>query len=101
MAFKISALDREQFQYLFELNDDELAELGAKRHVADVKPGFPCRVSLRDADTGERVILVPFKHQPGKTPYHAVGPIFVRETAEVRELAENEVPEVLRNRCCH
>lgn len=44
------------------------------------------------------MILVPFKHQPGTTPYHAKGPIFVRETAEVRELAENEVPEMLRNR---
>jgi hypothetical protein len=98
MAFKISGLSREQFQELFDLTDTELAVRGAKRYVADAKPGFPCRVSLIDANAGERVILVPFKHQPGKTPYHATGPIFVRETAEVSELQENEVPEMLRNR---
>jgi hypothetical protein len=98
MAFKISGLKREQFQHLFELNDDELAALGARRYVADVKPGFPCRVSLTDANPGDGVILVPFKHQPGTTPYHAKGPIFVREVGVPRELAQNEVPEMLRNR---
>lgn len=98
MAFKISGLKREQFQHLFDLNDDELAELGAKRYVADVKPGFPCRVSLSDANVGERVILLPFRHQAGKTPYQAAGPIFVRETAQSSDGAVDEVPEILRNR---
>jgi len=98
MAFKISGLKREQFQHLFELNDDELAELGAKRYVADVKPGFPCRVSLSDANPGERVILLAFRHQPGKTPYQASGPIFVREAAQTHDPAVDEVPEILHNR---
>jgi Protein of unknown function (DUF1203) len=98
MAFKISGLSREQFQELFDLTDAELAVRGAKRYVADAKPGLPCRVSLTDANAGDRVILVPFKHQPGTTPYHATGPIFVREAAEARELAQNEVPEILRDR---
>jgi hypothetical protein len=98
MAFTISSLKREQFQHLFELSDDELAALGAKRYVADVKPGFPCRVSLSDASPGERVILVPFRHQPGKTPYQAAGPIFVREGAQTRGSVVDEVPEILQSR---
>jgi hypothetical protein len=98
MSFKISGLKREQFQHLFELNDDQLAEFGAKRYVADVKPGFPCRVRLSDANPGERVILLPFKHQPGKTPYQAAGPIFVREAAQIYDPAVDEVPEILHHR---
>jgi hypothetical protein len=98
MAFKISGLKREHFHHLFELNDDELAALGAKRYVADVKPGFPCRVSLSDANPGERVILLPFRHQPGKTPYQAAGPIFVREAGQTRDTVVDEVPEILQSR---
>lgn len=30
--------------------------------IVDKKPGFPCRVSLTDADLGETVLLVPFHH---------------------------------------
>lgn len=49
MGFQISGLSREQFQEFFELDDGELAARGARRYVADKKPGFPCRVSLIDA----------------------------------------------------
>lgn len=98
MGFQISGLDREQFREFFELDDDALAARGAKRYVADKRPGFPCRVSLADANPGERVILLPFKHQAAPTPYHASGPIFVREAARNAVLAVNEVPELLRTR---
>ena len=98
MEFQISGLKREQFQELLDLNEDALVARGAKRYVADTKPGFPCRVSLRDADLGERVILLPFQHQPGRSPYRGSGPIFVRENSAEASLEPNEVPEVLRTR---
>lgn len=98
MGFQISGLKREQFQEFFELDDDALAARGARRYVADKQPGFPCRVSLTDANPGERVILLPFKHQAAPTPYYAAGPIFVREAAQNAPLAANEVPELLRTR---
>ena len=98
MGFQISGLHREQFQEFFELDDDALAARGAQRYVADRKPGFPCRVSLTDANPGERVVLLPFKHQAAPTPYHASGPIFVREAARNARPAANEVPELLRTR---
>jgi hypothetical protein len=98
MAFRISGLKREQFEELFRLDDDQLLLRGAKRYVADAKPGFPCRVSLIDATPGENVILLPFKHQAGKTPYSSEGPIFVRENGQTCALATAEVPESLRTR---
>lgn len=98
MGFQISGLSREQFLEFFELDDDALAARGAKRYIADTKPGFPCRVSLIDANPGESVILLPFHHQAARTPYYAAGPIFVREAAQNTLLAANKVPELLLTR---
>lgn len=61
--FQISALRHDDFDELFRLDDHELAARGAKRYRADRTPGFPCRVSLKDAEPGEQVILVPYAHQ--------------------------------------
>ena len=98
MAFQIAALRRDDFEELFSLDDEALARRGAKRYIADRKPGFPCRVSLRDAEPGERVVLVPYRHQAAGSPYQASGPIFVREAAQTARLAPGTVPEVLRTR---
>jgi len=96
--FRIVGLSEAQFEPLFSLDDDELAQKGARRLVVDAKPGFPCRVSLQDAEIGERVILVPFVHHDVESPYRASGPIFVRETAKQIELAPGEIPEVVAGR---
>ena len=37
--------------------------------MADRKPGFPCRVSLVDAEIGESVLLVNYEHLPAASPY--------------------------------
>ena len=94
MAFRIQGLPADTFCGLFSKSDEELAELGMKRYVADQKPGFPCRVSLQDAEVGETLILGPFEHH-GHGPYRASGPIFVREKAAPSDLGVNEVPELL------
>lgn len=96
--FQISALPRSTFAPLFTLSDAELVARGARRVVVDEKPGYPCRVSLADAEVGESVLLLPFIHQPVDTPYRSSGPIFVRETAEEAQPAVNEVPAFLRHR---
>jgi hypothetical protein len=98
MTFQISSLSRDRFDELFHLDDQTLMTRGMKRYIADKKPGFPCRVSLQDAEPGERVILVPFQHQPSNSPYRASGPIFIRETADAAALAPSVVPELLRTR---
>ena len=66
--------------------------------VADKKPGFPCRVSLVDADQGEEVILVPFTHHDVNSPYRATGPVFVRADAQTVKLDVNEIPTMLQTR---
>jgi hypothetical protein len=82
----------------FSMSDEELARHHARRYVADKKPGFPCRVSLVDAEPGERVILVLFSHHAVASPYQASGPIFVREAARQATPEVGEVPESVRGR---
>ena len=96
--FRIVGLPRAQFEPLFSLNDNELATQGARRMRVDAKPGFPCRVSLRDGEIGETVILLPFVHHPVDSPYYASGPIFVREKAKEVNFEVGEVPEVVSSR---
>jgi hypothetical protein len=98
MSFRALGLPLSPFEPLFSLSDAELAQRGMARMIADEKPGFPCRVSLEDAEPGERVILLPFEHQPAHSPYRASGPIFVRETSREAFDRVDVVPPVLRGR---
>ena len=97
-SFQIIALPAERFATLFRHNDAELQEIGARRMVVDDKPGFPCRVSLVDAELGETVILTPFVHHDVASPYRASGPIFVRSGAKTASPAVDEVPIMFRHR---
>jgi hypothetical protein len=96
--FKITGLPTATFRSLFTLSEAELAARSALRMVADRRPGFPCRVSLRDADPGETVLLLNFEHLAVASPYRSRHAIFVRENAQEACLAVNEVPEVLHTR---
>jgi len=98
MGFRITALAAEAFAPLHALDDDTLRARGMRRMVADEKPGFPCRVSLMDAEPGERVILLPFTHHDVDSPYRGAGPIFVREAAVTATPAVDEIPALLRPR---
>lgn len=98
MSFQIHALAMAPFELLFALSDQELAGVRASRMTVDSKPGFPCRVSLADAEIGETIILLNFKHQPAETPYQATHAIFVRENAEQAFPEVGEVPESLASR---
>ena len=97
MSFRFKGLHSEQFSDLVGLSDAALEARGFRRMVADSKPGFPCRVSLEDADPGERVLLINYEHQPAHSPYRATGPIFVRENA-MGASDEHAVPSALRCR---
>jgi hypothetical protein len=98
IPFQITALPIEKFSSLLKQSDDDLRTIGARRMVADKKPGFPCRVSLVDAEPGEEVLLVPFTHHDVTNPYRGDGPIFVRVNAQTVELEVNEVPAIIRSR---
>jgi hypothetical protein len=98
MTFQIKALPLAPFAPLFAMSDEELRRHGAVRRVVDSKPGFPCRVSLEDAEIGERMLLVNFEHQGADSPYRSQHAVFVRENAVEAHPAPGEVPEVLRRR---
>lgn len=98
MDFKISALDVGQFKHLFALDKDTLAEQGVLRITVGGSPGYPCRVSLRDADVGEPVLLMNFEHQPARTPFRSSHAIYVRVGASEARPNANEVPEMFRHR---
>lgn len=98
MTFQVSGLPVAQFAPLFGLSDAELAKQYIVRQTADISPGFPCRVSLRDAEPGETLLLLNFEHLAVPSPYRARHAIFVREYAAEARVPVGEIPEVLRRR---
>jgi Protein of unknown function (DUF1203) len=81
MTYRIEGLAPEPFAPLFGMSDAELAARNARRAVAD-GPGFPCRVSLEEAEAGETLVLVNHVSNDAPTPFRAAHAIYVREGAE-------------------
>ena|SRR5579863_6308796 len=98
MSFRLTGLDPAPFRRFYGLSNEELRRFGVQRHVADLKPGFPDRVELRDAEPGATLLLLNYVHQPADTPYRASHAIFVREGAETPYEGLDETPEALRIR---
>ncbi|MEM7730367.1 MAG: DUF1203 domain-containing protein [Pseudomonadota bacterium] len=98
MSFIIQSLSYAPFEPLFDLDATALAAREARRVIADSRPGYPCRVSLRDAEVGETLILVQHLHQPACGPYRASHAIYVREGAVRARPGVGTVPDMLRHR---
>ena len=96
--FRLVGLASEPFAQLFALTEEELAARSIRRVVADRSPGFPCRISLVDAEVGEELLLLPYCHQPADSPYQASGPIFIRNGARQRIADPSEVPPYVADR---
>jgi len=97
MAFLIRGLDPALFVRAFTLSEPELAACGARRTVADSTPGYPCRVSLADAEVGDELLLVHFEHHAAASPYRGSGPIYVRRAAR-EQVTLDRVPDALARR---
>jgi len=98
MSFQIHSLPPSRFDVLFTLSNSELEKYRATKMIADSKPGYPCRVSLADAEIGETVILVNYEHQPADTPFKASHAIFIRENAKQSFPEVGMVPELFDTR---
>ena len=96
MAYRIAGLEPEPFEALFGMSDVELAERNARRAVAD-GPGYPCRVSLVEAEPGEALVLVNHVSNDAATPFRAAHAIYVRNGVE-RGRYEDEVPAIFATR---
>jgi hypothetical protein len=98
MAYRIAGLSPAPFEGLFGLSDEELAARNAVRMTADKKPGFPCRVTLEDAEPGETLILVNHVSNDVPTPYRTAYAIYVREGAFDPAQYIDAVPPVFEGR---
>src|SRR5271166_2277911 len=98
MSFRITGLPSEQFAHLFQLSDEQLAAQGAIRRMADSRtPGYPCRISLTDAQEGDELLLVNYEHHPVHSPYRMRFAVYVRNGEQTYD-AVDQVPEQLRIR---
>src|SRR5436190_14838222 len=97
-SFQIIGLSPDPFEPLFALSAEALAARGIRRVRAEASPGYPCRISLEDATSGDELLLLPFEHQPANSPYRASGPIYVKVGARQRTMAVGAVPESVRRR---
>ncbi len=97
MTYCITGLDPSPFASLFGLSNEALAAGGAVRMVADTRPGYPCRVTLDDAELGQALLLVNHvSHDDG--PYRASHAIFVAEGVEKAARFVDAVPPALDRR---
>jgi hypothetical protein len=95
VGFLLSGLAASEFEHLFGKSETELELEGAVRVAAG--EAFPCRVTLRDAEPGEAVLLLTYEHQPGATPYRSSGPIYVREGNHPTAVLDR-IPDEMRGR---
>ncbi len=98
MTYRIEGLPRDAYAALLGLGQDLLMERGARRVMADSKPGFPCRVTLEDADPGESLILFNHVSHDVPTPFRSAYAVYVRETADRPARYVDETPPVFEGR---
>ncbi|PHR60725.1 MAG: hypothetical protein COA43_06190 [Robiginitomaculum sp.] len=92
MTFQIHALPPFRFSDIHNASQAELEAQGVKRIQVDAKPGYLCRISLKDAEIGESVFLLNFTHQPHPTPYQSSHAIFINTHLEPSQIGVNEIP---------
>lgn len=94
-GYRISGLNPSEFSHLYGLDEESLRAGGALRVKADKRPGYPCRITLTDAEPGSDLLLLNYLHQDADTPYRSSHAIFVKEHADSCAIFENEIPEQL------
>jgi hypothetical protein len=97
MTYRIEGLAPAAFEGLFGMTDDELAARNAVRVTAESAFGYPCRVSLRDADEGDELVLLNHVSHDVQTPFRTSYGIFVSKGAATAAYAD-EIPEMLNAR---
>ena len=98
MSFRIRGLAASEFDHLAGASDERLQALGVKRIAVTAPHSAPDRISLRDAEPGETVLLLNYEHQPSASPYRSRHAIYVIEGEQRTFDAVDEVPDVMRRR---
>ena len=97
MTYQIHGLSPDRFAPLFALGDAELTAINARRVTATSDKGFPCRISLQDAQAGEQLILLHHVSHDVETPYRSAYAIYVRPDVDAASY-HNQVPPVFAGR---
>lgn len=98
MSYAITGLPVSEFQPLFGLSDEALAEQGIIRRTATSKPGFPCRITLEDAEPGDTLLLLNYESHSADTPYRSAYAIYVNEKALSTTQTLDSLPAVFQGR---
>ena len=98
MTFRIMGLPRAAFAQYFIMSPAKLAQMGARRVIADADRGFPCRITLDDARAGESLILLNYVSHDVANPYRTAYAIYVREQAVEPEAWIDCLPPVFAGR---
>ena len=98
MSYRIEGLAPAEFARWFGLSDEALAAEGIVRVTANGKPGFPCRVTLEDAEPGETLLLLNYTDHDVATPFRNSFGIYVRESAMAAAVFEDALPPVFAGR---
>ena len=97
MTYAIRGLDPAPFAALFKLTDAQLDAQGMTRMTVD-NPNFPCRVTLRDCELGDEVILLNHVSHDRANPYRASHAIFVSKSASQAADYVDAIPPALNRR---
>lgn len=97
MSFRITGLPATQFTDWFTLDAAELATRHAVRLRADSQPGYPCRISLTDAEVGQPVLLINYEHLAVDSPYRSSHAIYIRADEKTCDVID-AVPAMLQVR---
>ena len=97
MTYRITGLEPAPFAPLFELDDAQLEARGMTRMTVD-NPNFPCRITLRDCDIGDEVLLLNHVSHDGDGPYRASHAIFVSKSASKAAYYKDTIPPALARR---
>ena len=98
MTYRITGIAPDRFAHLIGQPDEMLAAAGAVRVRADHKPGFPCRITLEDAEPGETLLLLNHVDHDVATPFRSSYAIYVREGAGAAAALDDALPAVFANR---
>lgn len=96
--FKFVALNHQEFDHLNDLTIQELSERDIVLMTVNQFPGFPCRITLEDAEMGEEVFLINYDHHPVNSPYKASGPVFIRKNKATKAYPINVIPKMFLHR---
>ncbi|WP_417621884.1 DUF1203 domain-containing protein [Parasphingorhabdus sp.] len=98
MTYQITGLSPAIAKPFAGASEAQLSALGAIRITATSKPGFPCRISLEDANVGDELILFHHISHNVDSPYRSAYAIFARTGLSEAAQYTDIVPPVFQGR---